>query len=235
MKRISILLILLVSISTLSAQKGATEILARYGFTTDNILNILDASSADLSFTVEGSNRSFSEANHTDQSTRRSYDYDSKRADGEKFKLLTINGKEPTKHEIKKFNKEKNQSGGKSKIQLKESDFFVEKDDEKMTVIGFHMPADELPSKLAFMAHCTGYIYINKETGRVTKLEIKSFEPFSLKVFHITDMFIQFNVAYNEEHKTYYATSEFTRTKALILGSVTTIEMDEQYKDIKFN
>jgi hypothetical protein len=85
------------------------------------------------------------------------------------------------------------------------------------------------------MAHCTGYLYINKETGRVTKLEIKSFEPFSLKVFHINDMFIQINIGYDEEHKTYFAISEFTRTKALILGSITTIEMDEKYKDIKFN
>ncbi len=234
-KSLSLFVIFFLILGIANAQDNASEILKQYGFRTDNILSLLDASTANFSFTVEGTTRTFSEANHTDQTSKRVYSYDSKRAEGAKFKLLSINGKEPTRHDIKKFNKEKNTSSGDNKIQLKESDFFIEKNNEKMAVIGFNMPADEMPSKLAFMSHCTGYIYIDKVSGRVTKMEIKSKEAFSLKVFHITEMLIQLNLQYNEEQKFYYLTSEFTRTKALILGSITTIEVDEQYKDFNFN
>jgi hypothetical protein len=85
------------------------------------------------------------------------------------------------------------------------------------------------------MAHCTGYIYIDKKQGRITKIQIKSNEAFNLKIFHVTEMTININIAYNDEHKTYYVSNEQSNMKVLLLGSIVAFTIKEEYSDFIFN
>jgi hypothetical protein len=85
------------------------------------------------------------------------------------------------------------------------------------------------------MAHCTGYIYIDKKQGRITKIQIKSNEAFNMKIFHVTEMQIDIELTYNEEHKTYYVSQEQRKMKVLLLGSIVAFTIKEEYSDFKFN
>jgi hypothetical protein len=97
------------------------------------------------------------------------------------------------------------------------------------------MPKEELSSKVAFMAHSTGYIYIDKASKRITKIQIKSNESFNLKIFHVTSMTIDIAYNYNKEHNQYYIDSENTNMKVLILGSTADFKLEEKYSDFRFN
>jgi hypothetical protein len=48
-------------------------------------------------------------------------------------------------------------------------------------------------------------------------------------------MIIEINLAYNDEHKQYYVSSEVSKMKVLILGSITDFNIEEKYSNIVFN
>jgi len=233
MKQLFLITAIVTSVLTY-AQNDASKILKQYGFTTETVLSVLDNSRSKYSFKVTGSNHVYSEANKTDNTTHRVYSFDNRKPDGFKFALLSVEGKAPSKRQLKHFNKEKNTLSNDSIMKLSEKDFFVKSDDDKSSILGFNMPKEELPSKIAFMSHCTGFIHIDKKSGLITKIEIESNEGFNMKIFHITELKTSMSLAFNKEKKMYYITHESTNTKALVLGSITSIEMEEEYSDFNF-
>ncbi len=236
MKRITIFSILLLWFLSVNAQKQtANKLLKQFGFTTDNVLSSIDLSNVTYNYKAESVTTTEQEANHSTSTTKKEYSYDANKPLGQRFTLLSIDGDTPRNKDNKHFNKEKN-SADKTKMQkLKEDSFFIKSNDETTAIIGFNIPADQLNSKTAFMAHCTGYIYIDKKSGRITKIQIKNNEAFNLKIFHVTEMTIDINISYSEEHKAYYVNSENTLMKVLILGSITSFKIDEKYIDLQFN
>ncbi len=233
MKKIFLIITVVTAFISYS-QDNAVKILKQYGFTPENVFNIVDASSSKYSFTANCTTKTHSDANNTDDSSTRVYSFDGNKKEGEKFTLVSVKGKEPSAKKIKKFNKEKNSYNDNQKLILSDKDFFVKSNDENSAVIGFKMPKEELPAKMAYMAHATGYIYIDKKTSKITKLEIKNNEAFNMKIFHVVSLDININISYNEDKKLYYVTGETTDMNVLILGSVTNINTVEDYSDFKF-
>jgi len=233
MKRLIFIVAITTSVISF-AQNSVNEILKQYGFKTENVFSILDNSKSNYSFNVKGSSHTYSEVNKTDNTTHRAYHFDNTKLEGQKFSLISVEGNAPTKKQIKHFNKEKNKTVKESEMKLTEKDFFIKTDNEKMLVIGFNMPKEELPSKIAFMSHCTGFIYFDKQSEKITKIEIKSKEAFSMKIFHITELNLTVSLAYNDDKNLYYITKEETNTKVLILGSITNIDNEEIYSDFTF-
>jgi hypothetical protein len=218
-----------------SQDNKASKLLANYGFTTENVLASLDASKASYSFKAESLTTTVQSTNNNTAKIEKVYTYDSQKKDGEKFTLISVNNNEPNKKDYKHFDKEKNTIVTEQSLSLKEQDFFIKSDDEKTSIIGFNMPKEELSSKVAFMAHSTGYIYIDKASKRITKIQIKSNESFNLKIFHVTSMTIDIAYNYNKEHNQYYIDSENTNMKVLILGSTADFKLEEKYSDFRFN
>ncbi len=235
MKKLPLLIITLLLAYTVNAQNNeASLLLEKYGFSTENVLNGLDLSNSSYSFSSTITTISHSATDTSDFKDVRTYSFDAKKEKGEKFTLLTVNSDTPNKSDIKHFNKQHNGSSKQKKVVLKQEDFFVKSNDDATAVIGFNMPKDELPSKFAYMAHSTGFIYIDKKSGRITKIEIKSNEAFSMKIFHVTEMLIQIKFAYNEEHKQYYIISENTKMKILMLGAIAESKIEEVFSEFKF-
>lgn len=236
MKKIVIFSVLLLTLVSAYAQKqSANDLLTQYGYTTDNVLSSIDLSNAIYNYSAVSVTATEQEANHSTSKTQKEYKYDANKTLGQRFTLLSVDGDTPRKKDYKHFNKEKNSANNTKVHKLNEDNFFIKSNDETTAIIGFNIPAENLNSKTAFMAHCTGYIFIDKKTGHITKIQIKSNEAFNLKIFHVTEMTIEINLSYNMEHKAYYVNSENTLMKVLILGSTTSFRIDEKYTDIKFN
>jgi len=227
---------MLLSAFSLSAQKqSANDLLKEVGFTAENILSCIDMSEANYSFTANSSTITNQASNNNTSRAKKVYAFDSSKILGERFTLISVDGDEPRKKDFKHFNKEKNSTEPNEAIKLKDEDFSVKSNNEESAVIIFNIPAEQLNRQTAFMAHCTGYIYIDKKQGRITKIQIKSNEAFNMKIFHVTEMTININIAYNEEHKTYYVSNEQSKMKVLILGSIVDFNIKEEYSDFKFN
>jgi hypothetical protein len=236
MKKHLIMAILLLSAFSLSAQKqSANDLLKEVGFSAENVLSCIDMSEASYSFTANSSTVTNQASNNSTTQTKKVYSFDSNKKLGERFTLISVDGDEPRKKDFKHFNKEKNSTEPNEAIKLKEEDFSIKSNDEEKAIIVFNIPAEQLNRQTAFMAHCTGYIYIDKKQGRITKIQIKSNEAFNLKIFHVTEMTININIAYNDEHKTYYVSNEQSNMKVLLLGSIVAFTIKEEYSDFIFN
>lgn len=234
-KSFSIIFMLLISIGINANGNEASILLEKYGFNIDNVLSTIDVSHSAYSYKSKITSTSHSGASSADYKSVKTYSFDQSKKQGEQYSLLSINGLDPSKKDIKYFNKEKNKSSEQKKALLKKEDFFIISNNENTAIVGFNMPKEELPSKLAYMSHCTGSIYIDKKTGRITKIKINSKEAFSMKIFHVNKMSIEINLAYNEVHKQYYVSSETTKTEILMMGATTTSESREVFSDISFN
>jgi len=233
MKKVFFIIAIAIALISYS-QDNAVDILKQYGFTPKNIFNVIDISNSKYSFTANCTTKTHSDANNTDDISTRVYSFDANKKEGEKFVLVSVKGKEPTAKKIKKFKKEKNLYNDDQKLTLTDKDFFVKSKDDNFVVIGFKMPKEELPAKIAYMAHTIGYIYIDKKTDKITKIEIKNNEAFNMKIFHVVSLYININLKYNEEQKLYYVVGEISDLNVLILGSVTNINTVEDYSDFKF-
>jgi hypothetical protein len=228
--------IALISIAKLSAQeKSANEILKQYGFSPENVLSFINLSNAPYNFSAQSSTTTMIESNQSTTRSQKQYTYDAGKKAGEKYSLVSVDGDTPRKKDIKHFDKEKNSVDNKKTQMLTAKDFFVKSNDENTAIIGFNIPDKQLNSKTAFMAHCTGFIYIDKKSGHINKIQISNNEAFNLKVFHVTEMVLDVNIAYNTEHKQYYVSSEKTIMKVLILGSITDFNIEEKYSNFVFN
>ena len=236
MKKQLIMAIMLLSAFSLSAQKKtANDLLKEVGFNAENVLSCIDLSKANYSFTANSNTITNQESNNSTTQTKKVYTFDSNKNLGERFTLISVDGDTPRKKDFKHFNKEKNHTGSDEAIKLKEEDFAIKSNLEETAIITFTIPAEQLNRQTAFMAHCTGYIYIDKKQGRITKIQIKSNEAFNMKIFHVTEMQIDIELTYNEEHKTYYVSQEQRKMKVLLLGSTVAFTIKEEYSDFKFN
>ena len=236
MKKQVIMAIMLISAFSLSAQKqNASDLLKEAGFTAENVLSFIDMSEASYSFMASSSTVTYQASNNNTSKTKKIYTFDSSKKLGEKFTLISVDGDTPRKKDFKHFNKEKNSTEPNEAIKLGKDDFTIQSNNEETAVIAFNIPAEQLNRQTAFMAHCTGYIYIDKKKGRIKKIQIKSNEAFNLKIFHVTEMTIDINIAYNEEYKTYYVSDEQSKMKVLLLGSIVDFTIKEDYSDFKFN
>jgi len=232
---IAIVILLFVGANVFAQKQSTNELLKEYGLNTDNILSSLDLSKAKYSFKAKSVTKTEQEANHSTSEKKIEYLFDSSKPNGEKYKLISSKGKTPSKRDIKRFNKEKNLVVDAPAFKLQEKDFFVKEDNDTELIIGFNIPSDKVNSKIAFMAHCTGYIHINKKTKRMNKLNIKSKEAFNIKIFHVTEMNLDIDIAYNSEFSQYYVSGEHSVMKVIILGALTNLDVKETYSDFNFN
>ena len=233
MKKIILIPLILIVLTTFSQSK-TTDVLAKYNLTPDHVLSLIDLSTSTMSFDAASTTTTIVESTEKKTQQKRTYTFDGKKTEGEKYTLLTYNGETPSKKKIKKFNKEKNSTPQYKEITLSEKDFFIKSEDDKMLIIGFNVPEEQINSKIAFMAHCTGFIAINKESKKAESIEIKNNEGFNLKIFHVTNMDINITLAFNETLKEYYLLDESTQMVALLMGSTIDITIEEKFTNFKF-
>ncbi|MCK5847205.1 MAG: hypothetical protein KAG84_07185 [Bacteroidales bacterium] len=234
MKNLLIIALLTISTVAFAQNDNAIELLKKYNLTTSNVLSMIDLSEAPYSYKSKISTHTFSKESNTDNTFYQDYTYEASKEIGERFTLTSNDGKTPTKKDIKHFNKSKNASSMSNKTVLKDEDYFVKSNDEKMLIIGFNMPKDELPSKIAYLSHLTGFIHIDKSINKIIKIEFISNEAFSMKIFHINKMIITMDVSYNEDKSVYYITKEATNSDVLMFGIITKSEITEEFSDFKF-
>ncbi len=233
MKLILLTLFLVFNYASKAQDSEVGKLLEKYDYKMEDVIKVIDMSLNTYSYTSTVSTHSYSESTKTNVNDVRSYLFDAEKNKGEQFTLLTVSNNTPSKSDIKHFNRERNSSKQK-RIDLKHEAFFIKSNNDTMAIVGFNIAKEDLPSKYAYMAHCTGFIYIDKKLERITNIEIKSNEAISLKIIHINELLIQLNLMYNEEYKQYYISSETTTMKLLMLGSLVDTKIEEVFSDFKF-
>ncbi len=226
LKILVIILVMVVSLTSYGQKDEVVKKMVEYGFSEKDL---------DIKISQEDPNYSFKMRTTTkagDDTSVEEASFDPARAEGQKWKIESVNGNAPSSKELKNFNKAHN--GKKQDIQGEASDDYnITEDNEKFFILKFRYDPSSLRKKDEYLANCHGLAFFNKETKRINKVEFLNDGELKIKIFKIKKLDLVQNLKYNEADNEYFIDTETILMKAKLLGQIVTIEEELKYYDYK--
>ena len=227
MKKLIILVVLSLSVSAFAQKSEVMKKLNEYNFSSKLVTTNLKDSDAehffDAKITTINSNETVVEKAK----------FDPTKEVGHKWILLSVNGEEPSKHDLKKFDKAHNTTQDGINGTVDDDAWTIEKDDANYLVIGLKYNKASLPKKYAFLGDCKGLAFFNKKTNRLEKAEFVNEGPIKIKMFNVTNLDMVVTYLYNEKEDTYFIEKEELDLDVNILDQNVKIKEISEYSNYK--
>ena len=226
MKFLFIIFVMAVTLTSYGQKEEVVKKMVEYGYSEKDL---------DIKISQEDPNYSFKMRTTTktnDDTSVEEASFDPTRAEGQKWKIETVNGNAPSSKEMKNFNKAHN--GKKQDIQGEVSDDYnITEDNDKFFILKFRYDPSSLRKKDEYLANCHGLAFFNKGTKRIDKVEFLNDGELKIKIFKITKLDMIQNLNYNAADNEYFIDTETILMKAKLLGQIVTIEEVLEYYDYK--
>lgn len=230
MKTIAMLFSLLLG-SALYAQEDVVKRMEAAGVTIEQIENSLKDGDSKHYFKSTSTSTSHAEGREDYTSVQIS-EFDPRREIGERWKLLSMNGEEPTEEAKKSFNKTANSTKEvNGKIDLSTLRIVSENDQE--LVVTFRYNKKTLPKKYKFLKDCEATYTISKSEGRLKHAVIENLKPTKLGIIKVTRLKLNMEFIFLDEVDGYHISSEEMEMQAKFLGIGVTGSDSIQYTDFK--
>lgn len=174
--------LVLFSIFSLQAQEtDLTKELASVGLTADDLNHISDGTKAmnNYSYMVRSE-----EMNAEAGITIKEMSFDPRKIIGEKWTLLSVDGKEPTQAQLNAFDKEKNDEDDHIEEQdenlVRDEDVWIKSNTKKDLVIGFKFNKKKLHHSQKILKHFEAELGIDKKNKSIEYVELSNNEPFKM-------------------------------------------------------
>ena len=219
-------LVMAVSLTSYGQKEEVVKKMVEYGFSEKDI---------DIKISQEDPNYSFKMRTTTktgDDTSVEESTFDPTMAEGQKWKLESVNGNAPSSKELKNFNKSHN--GKKQDIQgIVSDDYNITEDNDKFFILKFRYDRASLRKKDQYLANCHGLEFFNKETKRIDKVEFLNDGELKIKIFKITKLDMVQNLTYNEADNEYFIDTETLLMDAKLFGQIVSVESELEYYDYK--
>ncbi len=159
--------------------------------------------------------------------------YDPTLADGERWKLISVNGNVPTNKQNKQFHKAHNSSEDSGAGEPADDDWEILEDNDSELIIGFQYREENLPHKYKFLAKCKGKVFINKAEKRLKKVEFYNTGPLKVKIFNVDKLEMVVNYQFEDSTQTYLIKKEDILMDARILGQTIEVKEISEFSDYK--
>ncbi len=170
----------------------------------------------------------------TDQETKVEVGvFDPTLPEGERWKLISVNGKNPTNKQNKQFHKAHNTSEDSGAGEPADDDWEILEDNDSELIIGFQYREENLPHKYKFLAKCKGKVFINKTEKRLEKVEFDNTGPLKVKLFNVDKLEMVVNYQFEESTQTYLIEKEDILMDARILGQTIEVKEISEFFDYK--
>lgn len=131
---------------------------------------------------------------------------------------MTSNGKDPSKKEIKEFNKDTNFNEEEINAKIDDSSWDVESDNSEYLVVTFKYNSSTLHWRYKFLTDIKGKAYLNKSTKQLEKVEYTNERTTKIKPFNVDKYLMVINYIYNETEKIYQVEKEEINMDVKVLG-----------------
>ena len=197
------------------------------GISSDLAFNNLSENSSDYSC-----NATMTETT-SDKTTVEKASFDPRKAEGSRWTLNTVDGRSPSKKDIKNFNKAHNAKQDNLKAEPDDNSWKIVTDDEHILVIGLQYDEADLPHKYKFLAQCNAEIYVDKEAKRLYKVKFYNTAPFKLKTFNVVKLDMTVELMPNSDGKTMLLKDETIIMDVKLLGQLVEIVEETEFYDYK--
>ncbi|MBS2213621.1 hypothetical protein KEM09_19590 [Carboxylicivirga mesophila] len=225
MKNLLFGLLLFISVSLTAQQNEVDSKLKDYGLSVEVLANSIVASHSQYAFNV-------SITSDTDSETVvEKAKYDPTMKVGERWLLLSHNGHEPSRKELKDFNKRFNRKEKDINRAIDKSSLNIELDDKNYLVVGFKYIKSGLPARYAFLANCKGKAFINKSTKQLEKAEFVNEKPLKQWPLKTDKLSLLVNYTYNEAEQIYLLEKETFKMDVEAFGQMVPLKDVYEYSD----
>ena len=201
------------SIATITAQKAEVEKkLQEYGIPQGFFENNLKDENANHTFKTKTTNVTSTETKVEVAA------FDPTQPEGERWKLLSVNGNEPSKKEIKQFNKSHNISDKSEFGEPDDDDWRIAEDNDQELIVEVRYRENHLPHKYKFLAGCVGKVFIDKKRKLLEKMEFYNTEPLKIKISNVDKLDMTVFYQLEEGTRTYLIKQEDILMTARLLG-----------------
>ncbi len=209
-----------------TAQKAEIEKrLIDLGISSDMAFNNLSENSSDYAC-----NATMTETT-SDKTTVQKASFDPRKAEGSRWTLNTVDGRSPSKKDIKKFNKAHNAKQDNLKAEPDDNSWKIVSEDEHMLVIGLQYNEANLPHKYKFLAQCNAEIYVDKEAKRLYKVKFYNTAPFKLKGINVVKLDMTVELMADGDGKTILIKDETIIMDVKLLGQLVEIVEETEFYD----
>lgn len=153
-------------------------------------------------------------------------------AEGQRWRLLSIDGREPTEKELQSFNDKKNNSK-KSKIDLPSdiTDCSVLSAKGNVLTLQLHFDKSKLDKQQAFLDHLTALVEVDTKQQRLLSFELRSTQPFSQGLATVKELRVRNEYGVHAESGRAILLRTVVHTKAsALLMSFDVVERQERTK-----
>jgi hypothetical protein len=133
--------------------------------------------------------------------------YDPTKPEAERWTVLSVDGRDPSSSEIKKFKKEHaQQPPAPSKID--ESTMKIEQESAEQLVISYKLDPATIPSEASFLKDCRNYLTIDLRSKRLTSLQSRNEKPVKIKILNASKLEVTIDYTYSEQLQRYLPQKE---------------------------
>ena len=211
------------------AQKAEVENkLQEYGVPSDFFIDNLKDENAKYSFKIRTTTETTGQETKVEEGI-----FDPTMPEEERWKLISVNGKAPTKKQIKQFHKEHNASEDSGAGEPADDDWKIVEDSETQLVIEFRYREENLPHKYKFLAQCKGKVFIDKINKRLDKVDFYNVGTVKIKMFNVNKLDMTMYYKQDMESKTYLLDKETLMFDTHVLGQQVEVKETSEYYDYK--
>ena len=157
--------------------------------------------------------------------------YDPSKPQAERWTVISVKGKAPSKSDIKTFLKTHSKSPVAAKID--DATFLVEKETPEALVISYKQEEASLPAEAKFMKDCRMHMTINLKTKKIDQIQSLNERPLKIKIFNAEKLDLVVKLSWNEQEQRYFTESEDMNLIVKFLGQLVPMETISEYSNYK--
>lgn len=158
-------------------------------------------------------------------------EYDPRRKLKNRWQLITVNGKLPSKKELRKWNKFNNERGEELHAEIDKSTYEVVVDNPTYFSFSFKYKPETVSKNRQFLADCIGYAYYNKQEKKITGVRYENFRETKVRLYNCHELVISHELDYDQKADVHLITSEDFDFKVMVVGQEIELEQLGEYFD----
>jgi len=147
----------------------------------------------------------------------------------ERWTVVSIDGKSPSRGEIKTFRK--NQSKEAGSPQPDEASYRIEKETPEQLVISYKIDPASTTKDNAFVKDCRNYMTINLKSKRLEQVQSLNEKPVKIKILKAEKLALTIKYAWNEQAKQYLPITESLKIEAKFIGQAANVQAVSEYSN----
>lgn len=159
--------------------------------------------------------------------------YDPTQKKGEQWILLSYNGNDPSKKELKQFKKDNNMKEEEIKAKIDDSSWGIESDNNDYLVVNFRYDSSTLKWRYKYLADIKGKAFLNKTTKQLEKVEYVNVKPTKIKPFKVDQYSLVVDYVFNDNEKIYLVEKEEIKMNAKMFGQTVPVKFTSEYSNYK--